>query len=66
MDRDLANRIVAFVNEHDDGTPQPRAHVDERLAAVVIQSTVIWPGGASAIELDSVRTQAQALAVLGY
>ncbi len=61
-----AAKLVAFACEHDDGTPQPRAYYDERLGSVIVKSTVVWPGGQTAIEHDSVRNVRELRAVLGY
>lgn len=61
-----ANRLIAFACEHDDGTPQPRAYFDERLGAVIVKSTVVWPEGHTVVEHDSVRNVRELRAVLGY
>jgi hypothetical protein len=64
--QERAAKLVAFANDHDDGTPQPRAYFDEHLGAVIVKSTVVWPGGQTAVEHDSVRSVRELRAVLGY
>lgn len=64
--QERADKLIAYANEHDDGTPMPRAYFDPRLGAVVVKSTVLWPGGEKAIEHDTVRNVRELRAVLGY
>lgn len=61
-----AAKLVAFANEHDDGTPTPRAHFDRAAGVVVIRSTAVLASGEHVIESDTVRSLSQLRAVLGY
>lgn len=66
MDQFQAKRLVAFVNSHDDGTPEPRAHYDAIDGRVRITSTCFLKDGRQSFEFDYVRTLGEARAVLGY
>jgi hypothetical protein len=56
--------LAAWINRHDDGTPQPRATVQGN--AVLIRSTEVLADGTLAIAEISVTNLASARAVLGY
>lgn len=64
--------IVRFVNEHEDGTPQPRASVVlvDGQQLVAIRSTSYHVDDPKSLrpirETDYVRTLAEARLVLGY
>lgn len=66
MNQDLANALIQFANEHDGGTPQPRARYDERLDAVVVASIeCLGPGQFETVH-EPVRSMSQLRALLGY
>lgn len=75
MDRATASNLAAWVNTHDDGTPQPRADVVPTLLGpppglvtyrVRILSTEALQNGARRKIAQPADSLAQARAILGY
>lgn len=63
-----AERLAAWVETHDDGTPAPRALIRRGPCGhyVVIRSTVVLADGETDVDTDVVNSLGEARAVLGY
>lgn len=66
MGPDLADTLVRFANQHDDGTSMPRAYFDEAKDAVVVRSMSIGRAGVRSYEYDEVRSLRALRELLGY
>lgn len=69
MNQHAAEKLAAWVNEHDDGTQQPRADVVEvnGLCVVKIRSTETHLATRTAtVVTETARTYQEARDILGY
>jgi hypothetical protein len=57
-------RLAAWVNSHDDGTPQPRATVTD--LGVAIRSAELHPSGSLVVFEEIAYSCEQARVILGY
>lgn len=67
MTTEEAQLLVRFANEHDDGSPQPRARYDAQRDAVVVACREFDVANRqSRTVYEEVRNMAALRAVLGY
>lgn len=68
MSEVYAGRVAAFVNEHDDGTAQPRANVirEDGQFIVEVRSTEFRKGGEVGVVTERAFSLEDARALLGY
>lgn len=69
LTKEQASALAAWVNEHDDGTPQPRAEefgMASGVYGVRIRSRVVYMDRTRSTETDIVYSVAEARSILGY
>lgn len=69
LDRHRAEKLARWVNEHDDGTPMPRAIVAEingRFVVKIRSTEVHLATRVSNVVTETARNSGEARAILGY